>query len=100
MNNVGNIKKIIKIIDTEINTYNTNIDSFEIELKIMEKYPDYYHQFPFLIKKMCKRDNLSMLYKMIDKLEDVELGIDTIENVEFNLGNELADKYINPIIKK
>ena len=46
-------------------------DSFDFELEIMTQFPDFYQAHPFLVKKLCKRDDISMLYKMLDnKIED------------------------------
>ena len=73
-------------------------NSFESELYIMDTYPKFYEEYPFLVKKLCKKEDITMLYKMLGLLDNIEKGTDTINNVENNLGNELADSYLN--IKK
>lgn len=75
-------------------------DSFDFELEIMEKYPDFYQSHPFLVKKLCKKDDMTMLYKMLENLQDVENGSNTMDNVELKLGTQLANKYVFPNIKK
>jgi len=55
---------------------------------------------PFLVKKICKQDDLSTLYVMFDNLEKVEKGEKTLAGVELNLGTQLANQYLYPNIKK
>lgn len=75
-------------------------NAFESELYIMETYPEFYQEYPFLVKKICKKENLLMLYKMLGLLDNIEKGDDTLNNVEKNLGHELANNYLYPNIKK
>ena len=70
-------------------------DSYKNEIIILNLYPDFYDKYPFLVKKICKRDDLTILYKMIDSIELINEGKDTISNVEHNLGQELAEKYLD-----
>ena len=74
-------------------------DSFEKELKILELYPDFYDNYKFLVKRVCKNQDLSMVYEMMDKLEKIESGETTIEHVEQTLGQSLAEKYLYSKIK-
>ena len=98
----------IKLIKDTINNINKNINeennknktAFELELYIMTEYPEFYSNYPFLVKKLCKKDDIELLYKMFDNLNDVELGNKTLSNVESTLGNELAQKFIYPKINK
>jgi hypothetical protein len=92
---VDQIKKMIQKMEEK-----GNIDSFDLELKIMETHPEFYHEHPFLVKKLCKKEDISMLYKMLDNLNNVENGEKSLASVELNLGNELANKYIYPKINK
>lgn len=75
-------------------------DSFEFEMIFLESHPEFYQLHPFLVKKLCKRDDLSMLYKMLDNLEKVENGNKSFATVELKLGQELADQYLHPVINK
>jgi hypothetical protein len=97
---VPNIKKIITKINKDINTMISQgiTKQFDFELKIMEDYPDFYQEHPFLVKKLCKRDNIAMLYKMFSKLEDIENGEERLENVEYTLGQQLANEFLYPVV--
>ena len=69
------------------------------KLKILELYPEFYDNYPFLVKKLCKNQDITMLYTMLEKLNQIEKGNSTLENVERNLGEQLAEKYLYPNIK-
>ena len=73
-------------------------DEFDNEIKLLELYPDFYDNYPFLVKKICKNSDMDILYKMLEQLEQVENGNKTLNNVELSLGNELAEKYLYPNI--
>ena len=75
-------------------------DVFDFELEMMTKYPEFYDSHPFLVKKLCKREDLTMLYKMLDSLTKVEEGSKSLASVELSLGEELADKYLYPVVGK
>jgi hypothetical protein len=92
---VNNINNDIKKMELEGRS-----DPFDFELEIMSKYPEFYDSHPFLVKKLCKRDDMTMLYKMIDSLTKVEEGTKSLASVELSLGEELADKYLYPVVGK
>jgi hypothetical protein len=74
-------------------------DPFEIEMDILNNFPDFYSEYPFIVKKISKGDDLSILYKMIKSLKKVEKGEKSLYQVELPLGEELANKYLYPNIK-
>ena len=95
------ILKTVEEIKKEINLIKlTKNDSLEIELEIINKFSKFYESHPFLVKKVCKGDDLTMLYEMLNKLHHVEKGNETLTSVETNLGSKLADKYLYPNLKK
>ena len=66
---------------------------------------------PELERAILSRHNINLLglrgqaktrlaRKMIELLEQVNSGKKTIDSVEFNLGKELAEKFIYPALKK
>lgn len=99
--NIEIVKETINNINNEINKEsNKNKTTFELELYILTEYPEFYNNYPFLVKKLCKKDDIQMLYKMFDNLNEVELGNKSLSNVESTLGNELAQQYIYSKINK
>lgn len=100
----SNIKKQVFELQKKINEFKKNgcNDPFDLEMKILESMPEMYDNYPALVKRLCKnekQDN-SYLYKMLDLIEQVDNGERTIENVEYNLGQELANKFLYPKINK
>lgn len=87
--NINNIKEYMNANKEK------NKSHFELELDIIEKYPEFYHEYPFLVKKVCKDDNLDTLYKMLDNLAMVEKGDKSFAEVEKTLGEELANEFIH-----
>lgn len=75
-------------------------DSFDFELEIMTQYPEFYQAHPFLVKKLCKRDDITMLFKMLDSLQAVQDGQQSLASVEMKLGTQLANKFVYPNLKK
>ena len=96
------VREHVKIINDYINMLELSgkSDLFEIELEVMTKYPEFYEGHPFLVKKLCKRDDISMLFKMLDNLDKVDNGTKSLATVELTLGEELADKYLYPVVGK
>ena len=69
------------------------------ELYIMNKYSELYNNYPFLLKKLTKiendKDNLNMLFLLVEKMESINSGQENQTEVEAELGQKLADKYLN-----
>ena len=74
-------------------------DPFEIEMDILHNFPDFYSEYPFIVKKICKGDDLTILFKMIKSLKKVETGEKSLHQVEQPLSEELANKYLYPNLK-
>jgi hypothetical protein len=96
-------QKINIIIEKVVELRNRGItDSFELELFFINNMTEYYESYPHLIKRLCREENQdnTFLYKMIDNLEQVNKGEKSMANVELTLGNELANKYLYPVLDK
>ena len=100
--NINFVKDHIKLFKETINNMKNqgNHNIVDHELQIIEDYPEFYQSYPFLVKKVCKGDDLDMLEVMFKKLELVESGEKSLENVENKLGKELASQYLTPAINK
>ena len=94
--NIDIVKETINEINKELtkmkNFGEDNI--FNLEMNIAEMFPEFYDEYPYLIKKICKGDNIETLYTMLKCLNQVENGSKTLNQVENKLGNELFNKYM------
>jgi hypothetical protein len=97
------IKKELLLLENKIKEFKKDgiTDPFDLEMKILIDMPEFYDQYPSIVKRLCKGnlDN-EYLYKMINLLEEINKGEKTLESVEYNLGEELAEKFLYPVIKK
>jgi hypothetical protein len=93
--NVKSIQEAIKNMELEGKS-----DPFDFELSIMESHAEFYQSNPFLVKKLCRREDISFLFKMLANLAMVESGDKSLASVEMNLGNELANEYLYPHLNK
>lgn len=92
-----------KIKDAQI-TINEQLkqgkSKIEIEMYFLNNESKLYEEYPYLIKKLIKGDSLDFLDVMLNNLQKVEEGEQTIASTELKLGKELADKYMYPSINK
>ena len=96
------IKENINNIINKINEMKSKgkTDPFDFEMSVLELYPEFYESHPFLVKTLCKREDLSILNKMLDQLTSVESGTKSFAGVELKLGEELANQYLYHVINK
>jgi hypothetical protein len=72
----------------------------QIELYFLENEGSFYEKYPYLIKKLIKGDSLEFLDVMLNNLQKVEEGEQTLASTELKLGEDLANKYLYPHVKK
>ena len=97
--NTGEIKK--KIEETKLIIKNLREESktnVEIEAHFFNNDEDFYRRYPYLIKMLIKNDNPEMLNKMIENMQLIEDGKQTMASTVLKLGNELAVEYNLPKI--
>lgn len=92
-------RTIVEQILQEIKS-NTTLDTqLKKELYIMNNYKELYENYPFLLKKLTKviddKDNLNILFLLIDKMDNINSGQENKTEVETELGEQLYQKYIN-----
>ena len=71
----------------------TNND--EIENYFWENHSNLMNSYPFLVSQLISSNDLSMLNTMIEQLEEIENGNKTQNEVDIEIGEKLADKYID-----
>ena len=99
-----NIREDIQILQAKLEELRKNgvTDSFELEMEIINTMTDFYDKYPSLVKRLCREENQdnTFLFKMIDMLEKVNVGEKSLASVELNLSEELAGKYLYPVLQK
>ncbi len=100
--NIDYVKEHISKFNDIINNMKNqgNMNTLDHELAILDKYPEFYQSYPFLVKKVCKGDNLDELEVMFNKLKSIESGEKSLASVELKYGQELKTQYLDPVIKK
>lgn len=98
---VADLKSKIKHVQEKISELiNEKKTDVQIEMFFIENDPKFYEEYPYLIKKLIKGGSLEFLDVMLENLQKIEDGDQTLASTELKLGNELADKYLYPSMKK
>lgn len=97
-----NIRSKINELEKLVSNLKMNgmTNPLDLELKVLDMMPEIYDQYPSLVKRLVKdevQDN-TYLFKMLNLLDEVAEGTNTIGNIEKSLGDELAQKFLFPII--
>jgi hypothetical protein len=102
--NIDEIKKNIQELEKHIKDLKTQgiINSFDLEMKLIELMPEFYDLYPSIVKRFCREDadkqDNTYLYKMLGLIEQVKTGEKSLDSVEMNLGEELAQKFVYPVV--
>lgn len=90
------MKKVVDIIKFNVDMIKAEglEDPFQIELQYLERYPEDYDKYPFLVKKIISGEGREVLDKMLESLSKIENGSDKFEE-EVKLGKILEKKYIH-----
>ena len=93
-------KRNVQLIRDKLKEYRKDgvTDSFELEMKLMEELPEQYSEFPWLIKRLTKSEDETYLNKFLESLERVVSGDQSLASAELNLGMELKQQFIDPIL--
>ncbi len=104
MSNIEIIEKQIDIVMQRLKELRTMgiTDPFDLEMDFMNNMPQFYEEYPSIIKRLCREENQdnTYLYKMINLLKEVENGNTSLGAVELSLGTELAEKFVYPVVDK
>jgi len=102
MENIIDLKKDIELIKNKIKECRDKnmIKDFDIEMAVMTDLPEQYNQYPWLIKRLSKSNDDQYLKKFVNALESVAKGESSLASVELKLGEELKNKFIDPILEK
>jgi hypothetical protein len=75
-------------------------EEFDLENKLADENPEFYDEYPYLVKKLVSGGDISFLYKMLDTLDCVQKGKRSFAGAELELGSKLAQDYLYPTMKK
>tara|TARA_B100001287_G_C22540666_1_gene461979 strand:- start:473 stop:808 length:336 start_codon:yes stop_codon:yes gene_type:complete len=98
---IKNLKSKVKTVSLKIKELvEQKKTDVEIEVYFMENDSKFYEEYPYLIKKLIKGGSLEFLDIMLNNLEKVEEGKQTLASTELKLGQDLANKYLYPKVNK
>lgn len=99
--NVQEMKNKIESIKEKISELvQENKTKVDIEMYFLENDSEFYEKYPYLIKKLVKGGSLDFLDEMLNNLEKIENGEQTMASTELKLGEDLANKYLYPKVNK
>lgn len=99
--NILDLKEKIKQVSAKIKELvDQKKTEIEIEMFFFENDEKFYEEYPYLIKKLIKGGDMDFLEVMLNNLEKVESGEQGLAATELKLGEELANKYLYPNVKK
>tara|TARA_A100000164_G_C21809471_1_gene724757 strand:+ start:441 stop:815 length:375 start_codon:yes stop_codon:yes gene_type:complete len=75
-----------------------NVD--KLLLRLEKEFPKFSEKYYSLLKLIVKGEDISYLFKMLEMIESVQKNEKNIVEVEKNLGEELAEKYLYPSLSK
>jgi hypothetical protein len=95
------IKQTVELVQKIINTEEYIILKKENDIKYRNKlislFPTFSNDYPILFKKIINNDDITMLYTMLNSINDVSSGKDE-KKITTELGEMLAEKYIYPVV--
>jgi hypothetical protein len=71
----------------------------QYQFALREIFPSFAEEHPFLFRKIVMGDDLTFLYKMLEKIEKINSGELNQKEVEVDLGKDLANIYIYPALE-
>ena len=99
MSNLNDTKENIQKVKSIIEKHKDKSD-LEKEIEVLTEMPEFYESSPYLVKRLCRGEDMVMLDKMLKSLEKVEKGEATLAGTEAVLGEELAQQYLYPSLKQ
>jgi hypothetical protein len=103
-NDMNLIEEKLELLITRLELLRTTgiENPFDLEMDIMNNMTDFYEQYPSIVKRLCREKNQdnTYLYKMIKLLKQVENGNIDLKDAELSLGNELAEKFVYPVVRE
>ena len=71
-----------------------NMDDMNKEMTIVTEFPELYDKYPFLIKKICKGENMDFLKVMKEKINNINNNVISKTEADVDITKKLTDTYI------
>lgn len=94
------VKQCVKIIIALKKKYKDDVPQEQLETIIETTFPSFIENYYALYRLTLKTDDVSMLDIMIDKIMNICDGDISINEVQTDIGNVLAEKYLYPKLGK
>ena len=91
------LQKIINTCEFKEKKENNNK---EYQNYLIQIFPTFYETYPTLFNNIIENKDLSFLEPMLDGIMKINENKDLQDNIEKDLGEQLAEKYLYPNIKK
>ena len=100
-NNIDIMRTKVKSVQEKIKSLRNEEkkNDSDIEAHFFNNDIEFYEKYPYLIKKLIKGGDLSMLDKFLSSLEKVHNGEQSLASTELKLGEDLAQQYLYPSVK-
>ncbi len=94
------IETIQNIIDIpQINSFRLN-DYEDYENRLKGIFPKFSKDYPIIFNMIIKKEDITYLYTMLNHIKNIKSGKVTKEDSEKLIGEELAEKYVYPLVDK
>lgn len=84
--------------DENKNLKDTNFELYKY--RVESTFTEFNDKYPTIVKKILQGDNLDYLDKMLTAMDQIKKNNVTKDEVEKNLGEELAQEFLYPVVNK
>jgi hypothetical protein len=101
---IQSIRNTVNLLKQMINTYEfiemKENNNKEYQNYLIQIFPTFYETYPTLFNNIIENKDLTFLEPMLEGIIKINENNDLKENIEKDLGEKLAEKYLYPNIKK
>lgn len=101
---IQSIRDTVNLLKQMINTYEfkemKENNNKEYQNYLIQIFPTFYETYPTLFNNIIENKDLTFLEPMLEGIIQINENKDLKDNIEKDLGEKLAEKYLYPNIKK
>jgi hypothetical protein len=101
---IQSIRDTVNLLKQIINTYEfkemKENNNKEYQNYLIQIFPTFYETYPTLFNNIIENKDLTFLESMLEGIIKINENKDLKDNIEKDLGEQLAEKYLYPNIKK